>query len=128
MNTKHTPAPLFNELMPPDSKVLDKIKGRLKGIKSDTEEDIIRAVWYQTGFEEAIKWLRTNKIPMPYAAAPELLEALQKIANQSEEIGRSGCTYGDTEFDSLSACYGANQQLNYDKQIALNAIQKATKP
>ncbi len=45
-------------LLPSDSEVLNEIKRRLKGKRLDTEDEIRRAVWYQNGFEEAIKWLR----------------------------------------------------------------------
>lgn len=54
----------------------------------------------------------------------QLLKALQKIANQSEEIGRDGCTYGDTKYDSISVCYGINNQLKCDIKIALDALNK----
>lgn len=53
-----------------------------------------------------------------------LIDALEKIINQSEDIGREGCTYGDTDFDSLSVVYGSNQQLSYDKNIATTALQQ----
>jgi len=46
--------------LPSDSEVLNEIKRRLKGKRLDTEDEIRRAVWYQNGFEEAIKWLRGN--------------------------------------------------------------------
>ena len=60
------------------------------------------------------------------AAAPELLEALQSIFNMSENTGRSGCTYGDTDFDSLSAVYGYNTALECIKSKIESVIKKAT--
>ncbi len=52
--------PCVSGLLPSDSEVLNEIKRRLKGKRLDTEDEIRRAVWYQNGFEEAIKWLRGN--------------------------------------------------------------------
>ena len=47
------------------------------------------------------------------------LEELRKFADlvryMSEETGRSGCNYGDTDYDSESVCYGHNQLLEYLK-------------
>lgn len=37
---------------------------------------------------------------------------LQRIMNISGDTGRAGCTWGDTEFDSLSAVAGYNQALS----------------
>lgn len=45
------------------------------------------------------------------------LIALERILNMSEDVGREGCSYGDTEFDSLSAAYGYNLALNQIKSI-----------
>lgn len=48
----------------------------------------------------------------------ELEECLMKIYNQISyhqnhpEHGREGCTYGDTEYDSVSAHYGFNEAIN----------------
>lgn len=61
------------------------------------------------------------------SAAPDLLEALDTITNIGEHTGREGCTYGDTQYDSLSVSYGYNLALEHLKEIAIKAIKKATK-
>lgn len=62
------------------------------------------------------------------SAAPEMLELLQSIMNTSEDFGREGCTYGDTDFDSLSAAHGYNQCLNDIKSKVQRIIIKALNP
>lgn len=52
----------------------------------------------------------------------DLLEALNKITNLSEDKGREGCTYSDTDYDSMSTVYGYNLALAYSKEIAEKAI------
>lgn len=58
--------------------------------------------------------------------AIELTGALSSILNISEDIGREGCTYGDTEHDSLSAAYGFNVCLEYVKNIAYKSLKQPT--
>lgn len=60
------------------------------------------------------------------AAAPNMLDALESIANMNEGKGQEGCTYGDTNFDSLSAAYGYNTALDQIKKMIESAIKKAT--
>lgn len=104
MNTKHTPKLIY----------LDELRSIIQ--KFDKQEISM------SKFCEIIN----DKAEKIISANTELLKALERITNQSEETGRDGCTYGDTEFDSLSACYGANQQLLYDKKIAFEAINLST--
>lgn len=59
------------------------------------------------------------------AAAPKMFYTLDLIANMEEDRGRSGCTYGDTEYDSESAVYGYNQCLENIKNIVNKALKKA---
>lgn len=54
----------------------------------------------------------------------ELFKALNNIANMTQSTGRVGCTYGDTDFDSLSVVYGYNNALDDAKDIATAAINK----
>lgn len=42
----------------------------------------------------------------------EVQELIEGILSMSEDTGREGCFYGDTEFDSLSAAHGYNTCLN----------------
>ena len=49
-----------------------------------------------------------NKIDLLIAKNNELENFLNYILNISEDRGRDGCTYGETDFDSLSAAYGYN--------------------
>lgn len=60
------------------------------------------------------------------AAAPQMLEVILRVLNTSEDHGREGCTWGDTEFDSLSAAAGHNQCLDNIKSILLPVIKLAT--
>lgn len=59
---------------------------------------------------------------------PEILKALETIMNIDESIGVKGCTYGDTQYDSLSGHYGSNEMLNYIKSIIEPVLKKARKP
>lgn len=59
------------------------------------------------------------------ASAPELLEALQRITNMSNESGRKGCTYGDTDYDSESVVFGYNLCLEYITEDIQKIINKA---
>lgn len=54
----------------------------------------------------------------------ELIEALNGFMNWSEDKGISGCTYGDTEYDSESAAYGYNTCLNHFKSKIKSLITK----
>lgn len=51
-----------------------------------------------------------------------LREALEKIVNMSEDNGRAGCTWGDTEYDSLSVAFGYNLCVSNVKDIATEAL------
>ncbi len=53
----------------------------------------------------------------------ELLKALGDIKafSEYEETGRAGCTYGDTEYDSLSAVYGYNQAKEALRELIAKA-------
>ena len=41
----------------------------------------------------------------------ELEAALRQFVNQSDEVGVSGCTFGDTNYDSESVAYGYSNCL-----------------
>lgn len=46
----------------------------------------------------------------------EMRELLEKINNISyDDSGIANCTYGDTDYDSLSVVYGQNEMLSYIK-------------
>lgn len=62
------------------------------------------------------------------AAYPEVMKALTTIRAicQNKAIGRDGCTWGDTDFDSMSACAGFNQALE-NILPHLDIIEKVTK-
>lgn len=44
-------------------------------------------------------------------------KVLEKILNISEDRGTEGCTYGDTEMDSISVAFGYNLALSYIKEV-----------
>ena len=79
---------------------------------------------YATIHNKTRKYL-SLKNETAYILEPEVkqelgeLEELRKFADlvryMSEETGRSGCNYGDTDYDSESVCYGHNQLLEYLK-------------
>lgn len=48
--------------------------------------------------------------------APEMYNKIESILHMSEERGVAGCTWGDTDFDSLSVAYGFNLALEYIKE------------
>lgn len=52
----------------------------------------------------------------------KLREALERIKNQEEYIGREGCTYLDTVYDSISAQQGFNDALKICQEIAAAAL------
>lgn len=41
----------------------------------------------------------------------QLKSFAEKIKHFSKSEGREGCTYGDTDFDSMSAAYGYNEAV-----------------
>jgi len=47
----------------------------------------------------------------------KLLKIIDSLKNMSEDSGREGCNYGDTEYDSLSAVYGYNLCLSNVKEM-----------
>lgn len=36
------------------------------------------------------------------------IHLLERISRMKDDSGREGCTYGDTDFDSMSVVYGYN--------------------
>lgn len=56
--------------------------------------------------------------------APMMYSALLKISNISEDKGTPRCTYGNTEFDSLSVVYGYNLALEHVKDLITKDILK----
>lgn len=58
-----------------------------------------------------------------FCVAPYLFEALKHICNISESKGVEGCTWGDTNLDSVAASEGYNQCREYMQGIAIKAIQ-----
>lgn len=61
------------------------------------------------------------------AAAPDLLEFARMIYYMSEDTGRDGCSYGDTDYDSQSVVYGHNKLLEYLRPLAEKILIKALK-
>jgi hypothetical protein len=57
----------------------------------------------------------------------ELVKALERITHQEQSRGREGCTWGDTDFDSLSATAGYNQALENVSEIANKALELAAR-
>jgi|ERR1035437_3254805 hypothetical protein len=53
-----------------------------------------------------------------------LKETLEHIINLSEDRGVKGCTYGDTDYDSISFVEGYNFCLSNIKEVAQKAIDK----
>ena len=60
--------------------------------------------------------------------AKELVEALDKFSTMSEDTGRSGCNYGDTDYDSLSVVYGYNLAVEQIRNEAKQALLNYNKP
>lgn len=60
-----------------------------------------------------------------FTASNSMAIALQKINNTSEDSGKEGCTYGDTDYDSLSVVYGYNTAISQFKEIAKEALKEA---
>lgn len=54
----------------------------------------------------------------------ELVQLLSRLKNQSEDKGREGCTYNDTNFDSLSVVYGWNLALQQMKEFIAPTLSK----
>ena len=40
--------------------------------------------------------------------AKEFKKLIEHISNMKDDSGREGCTYGDTDYDSVSVVYGYN--------------------
>jgi len=45
--------------------------------------------------------------------APAMLHCIRVLDSSFKEHGCAGCTYGDTDFDSLSVVYGYNMAIDY---------------
>jgi len=58
------------------------------------------------------------------ANAPAMFEALNHITHISEAHSVKGCTWGDTDLDSVSVAHGYNQCLEYLQEIAAKAVLK----
>ncbi len=56
-----------------------------------------------------------------------LIRTLQNIASSMHDTGREGCTYNDTEYDSLTVVYGYNLAVDAFKQIASTALSTINK-
>ena len=74
----------------------------------DEDGDLIAKVEYRTDETESNVNLIIN--------APEMYNKVESVLCMSEERGVSGCTWGDTDFDSLSVAYGFNLALEYIKE------------
>lgn len=75
--------------------------------------------WY--GYTKGLRWALEN-IPekMDFVLRTEnerLKNIIERIKLIQEDIGREGCTYGDTDYDSLSASFGYNVCLTNVKHI-----------
>jgi hypothetical protein len=51
-------------------------------------------------------------------------EALERLANLSHTNGVPGCTYSDTDYDSMSAAYGYNQAVGNARSIAAETLKQ----
>ncbi len=85
--------------------------------QSGDEFDIVR-------FDEKTCYANAELIVKAVNAYGDMLGLLESILNTSEDKGREGCTYGDTEFDSPSAAYGFNTCLDSIKERIRKAIPK----
>jgi hypothetical protein len=70
---------------------------------------------------------RIEKSESQSSLLKEMGEALELINRTSEDKGREGCTFGDTEFDSMSAAHGYNVCLNYIKDDIQKALETYNK-
>lgn len=96
----------------------DEVEFTIRGEKADLFEAIELCVnLMTTSQKQTIERLREgNQI---------LKKALNIIIGFEEYRGRVGCTYGDTEFDSMAAEKGYNDCLDYVKSIASTRLKEA---
>lgn len=60
--------------------------------------------------------------------AGKLVEEMEKLSNMEEMKGISGCSFGDTDYDSLSTAYGYNTCLGNLKSIIFQALASFANP
>lgn len=109
---------MSKELTPEFKKqISDEAEGNTRDFRdnNDYESGVIKG--YMEGYEVAgenyaFKWQQAEVMAARYE------KALNKIANQMFDKGVPGCTWGDTEYDSMSAVAGYNQALSNVKSIA----------
>lgn len=77
---------------------------------------------HENAVYEFIQYLGNQPQPLP--SVQGLVDALEKIKNIEEAEGVKGCTYGDTDFDSMSAAFGYNSARQYIQSIASEALSK----
>lgn len=72
-------------------------------------------------FTRGTNWKQGKETEMQ-ARIDELEKVLNHINQFGQDEGRDGCTYGDTDFDSISAAYGYNQCLNHVQNLAKEVL------
>jgi len=68
------------------------------------------------------------KIDSLQAKCDRYEKALNRVANTSYDTGREGCTWGDTDYDSMSAVTGYNQCVDNVTSIANEALSAGEGP
>lgn len=76
--------------------------------------------WTDVDYSETLQKVIKNlhsKIAVEKQKSERLLKALKRISTMHTDSGVPGCTYGDTEYDSMSAAYGYNLAVSNAKDI-----------
>jgi len=111
-----------------NEETLEEAAERFYFEQSKSYEDTIEPIFDNSrylvaGFIEGAKWMQTYASKQ--SDKTRFMQELEKLkANfNSREQGKSGCTYGDTEYDSVSAHYGFNEACSYFRRDIDRIIQ-----
>ena len=106
----------------PSVKVFDGI-GYRQAVNEDREKKIRKTLENiydknknkgKMQFIDAVLYYITVLLIRPHPTAQErYYKAMEHISNMKDDSGREGCTYGDTDHDSISAVYGYNLAIEH---------------
>ncbi|AGO47723.1 hypothetical protein Phi4:1_gp189 [Cellulophaga phage phi4:1] len=66
----------------------------------------------EAGSEERQPMQDEIDFALPLVEKLSIHSTIDRISRMKDDSGRQGCTYGDTEFDSLSVVYGYNRAID----------------
>lgn len=84
--------------------------------------ELVADEFWQEIDERRIERGQPDELSKAQARIRELEAVLKFLTYKMQDSGVEGCTYGDTQYDSMSVAYGYNSCLEEVKKIAQNAL------